>query len=70
MLVARGIFEESDAVIERWGPLVFGNRYAQAWYRANKATLNPGFVARANSTLENYPLDATRKAYSEIMDDL
>jgi hypothetical protein len=70
MLVARGIFEESDAVLARYGPLVFGNRYAQAWFRTNKEHLNPSFLARAGSRIESYSPDTSRQLYSEIINEL
>jgi len=37
-LVDRGVFEECHSVMEFHGGRIFGNRYAQSWWRHNRPT--------------------------------
>ena len=69
-LRALGIFQESDRVVRQLAPGIFGNEYAQAWWKSSQSRFSSGIVERLSPTIESVPTDTSIRYLQEIRDKL
>jgi len=68
-LAAREIFAECSGIIQGIGPSVFGNKYAQAWWKLNKPEVGPYFPEWIGPAITSFDPDSNLKMLEGVSGD-
>ena len=68
-LTERDVFSECRGIVQGTGPIVFGNRYAQAWWQLNKPEVGPYFPEWIDSAITSFDPDTHLQMLKEVSVD-
>jgi hypothetical protein len=69
-LYNRGLFAERSGTIRLAVPHFFGNRYAQAWWLANRSRWRPWMVEQVDLHLQQLSPDTDERYYEKIISNM